>query len=152
MMVIRMKTLFDQEARGGLMARLERVTAESRPRWGKMNAEQMLAHLVEAMRMGLGEVQTRPKKMVTRFPPFRQLFVYWLPWPKGAPTARELLPSDRREIDVSRREIARLANAIADRVTATEWPDHPVFGKLSRRGWGVVGWRHIDHHLRQFGL
>lgn len=146
-----MKTIFDQEARGGLMARLDRVTAESRPRWGKMSAEQMLAHLVEAMRMTLGEFNTRPKRMVTRYPPLRQLFVYWLPWPKGAPTARELLPSDRREIEDSKRQLIRLVSAISER-TETEWPDHPAFGKLSRRGWGVLGWRHIDHHLRQFGL
>jgi hypothetical protein len=147
-----MKTIFDDEARAALMARLARVTMESRPRWGKMNAEQMLAHLVEAMRMALGEFPTRPKRMVTRFPPFRQLFVYWLPWPKGAPTARELLPSDRRSLDDSRREIVRLVQTISERAPATGWPDHPAFGKLSRRGWGVLGWRHIDHHLRQFGL
>ena len=146
-----MKTIFDQTLRDGLLARLQGVTAETQPRWGKMNAEQMLAHLVEAMRMGLGEFPTRPKKMITRYPPFRQLFVYWLPWPKGAPTARELLPSDRRSIDDSKRELARLVNAIADRQSSTEWPDHPAFGKLGGRGWGVLGWRHIDHHLRQFG-
>lgn len=147
-----MKTLYDQDARDALIPRIERVTAELRPRWGKMNAEQMLAHLVEAMRMALGEVPTKPKKMLTRIPPFRQLFVYWLPWPKGAPTARELFPADRRSVEDSKRELARVMNAIADRSSATEWPDHPAFGKLSARAWGVLGWRHIDHHLRQFGL
>lgn len=147
-----MKTLFDREMREGLLARLERVTAESQPRWGKMNAEQMMAHLVEGMRMSLGEFSTRPKRMITRYPPFRQLFVYWLPWPKGAPTARELLPADRRELDHSRREVARLVNLIGERAGEAEWPDHPAFGKLGARGWGVLGWRHVDHHLRQFGL
>ncbi len=147
-----MKTIFDEEVRGELLSRLDRVTAGSRPRWGKMNAEQMLAHLVEAMRMALGEFNTRPKRMLTRYPPLRQLFVYWLPWPKGAPTARELLPLDRREIEDSKRELARLVNVIAERPSEAAWPDHPAFGKLSRRGWGVLGWRHIDHHLRQFGL
>ena len=147
-----MKTIFDGDARDRLMSRLQHVTADTKPRWGKMNAEQMLAHLVEAMRMGLGEVTTRPKKMITRYPPFRQLFVYLLPWPKGAPTARELLPADRRSVDDSKRELVRLVNRIAERRQEQDWPDHPAFGKLSARGWGVLGWRHIDHHLRQFGL
>ena len=147
-----MKTLFDDEARGALLARLERVSAESRPRWGKMSAEQMLSHLVEAMRMALGEFQTRPKKMLTRLPPFRQLFVYWLPWPKGAPTARELLPaSNPRSVEEGKREIMRLVTQLAGYSSKTQWPDHPAFGKLTARGWGVLGWRHIDHHLRQFG-
>jgi hypothetical protein len=147
-----MKTLFDKDARDGLMPRIEGVTAELRPRWGKMNAEQMLAHLVEAMRMALGEFPTRPKKMLTRIPPFRQLFVYWLPWPKGAPTAREIMPSDRRALEDSKCDLVRVVNLVAERALQTEWPDHPSFGKLSTRAWGVLGWRHIDHHLRQFGL
>lgn len=147
-----MKTIFDRDARERLLSRLQHITADAKPRWGKMNAEQMLAHLVEGMRMSLGEFPTRPKRMISRYPPFRQLFVYLLPWPKGAPTARELLPADRRSVDDSKRELARLVNAIAGRARETEWPDHPAFGQLSGRAWGVVGWRHIDHHLRQFGL
>ena len=146
-----MNTLFDQDARARLQTRLDRVTAESRPRWGKMNAEQMLAHLVEAMRMALGEFPTRPTKLITRFPPFRQLLVYWIPWPRGLPTGPELLPSDRRSIEDSKRDLTRLVTLVGENTNA-EWPDHPAFGKLSRRGWGVLGWRHIDHHLRQFGL
>lgn len=145
------KTLFDPEARGGLLSRVERVTAESRPRWGKMNAEQMLTHLVEAMRMACGELTVKPKNLPLRYPPLRQLIVYWLPWPKGAPSAPELLPSDSRSIAASKGELARLVGVIGEN-TATDWPEHPAFGKLTRRGWGVLGWRHIDHHLRQFGV
>jgi hypothetical protein len=146
------KTLFDREARGGLLSRAEQVTPESRARWGKMNAEQMLTHLVEAMRMALGELRPKPKNLPIRYPPLRQLIVYWLPWPKGSPTAPELLPSNSREIEESKRELARLVELIGERASADVWPEHPAFGKLSRRGWGVLGWRHMDHHLRQFGV
>lgn len=147
-----MKSLFDRQFREGLLARMNVVQADTQPRWGKMNAEQMLAHLVEAMRMALGEFQAKPKNIPIRYPPLRQLFIYLLPWPKGAPTAPELLPADRRSVEDSKRELARLVNAIGDRATSTGWPEHPAFGKLSRRAWGVLGWRHIDHHLRQFGV
>jgi len=34
--------------------------------------------------------------------------------------------------------------------TTEEWPEHPAFGALSRRAWGVLIYRHMDHHLRQF--
>ena len=146
-----MKTLFDPAVRDGLLARLEHVTADSRPRWGRMNVEQMLTHLVEAMRMANGEFPTRPKKMVTRLPVLRELFVYWLPWPKGAPGPRELFPASSRAVDESKVELVRLVNLLGERGAQKEWPDHPVFGKLSSRGWARLGWRHMDHHLRQFG-
>jgi hypothetical protein len=32
------------------------------------------------------------------------------------------------------------------------WPDHPAFGRLSGAAWGALSYKHIDHHLRQFGV
>ncbi len=149
-----MKTIFDEKARQELLARVDRLTPDCRPRWGKMNAEQMLAHLVEAMKLGTGDLKTKPKKMLVRYAPLRQLVVYLLPWPKGAPTAKELIrtDSDAGTLAMNREELARLIGVIASRADEKEWPEHPAFGKLSRRAWGVLGWRHTDHHLRQFGL
>jgi hypothetical protein len=147
-----MKTLFDEHARGGLVARVERLTAESRPTWGKMNVEMMLAHLVASMRMASGELEVKSKKLPIRFPPLRQLLVYWLPWPKGTPTAPELLPSERASVDENKRDLAQLIRVVGERGSQKQWPPHPAFGNLGRRGWGVLTWRHLDHHLRQFGV
>jgi hypothetical protein len=147
-----MKTLFDEAMRRGLLERLDRIAPDARPLWGKMNAEQMLAHLVESMRMAAGELAVKPKKLPIRFPPLRQLVVYWLPWPKGTPTAPELMPSDRRAAEDSKRELVRLVALVGERGSQRDWPPHPAFGNLGRRGWGALGWRHMDHHLRQFGV
>jgi Protein of unknown function (DUF1569) len=147
-----MKTIFDDHARGGILARVERLTPDSRPLWGKMNAEMMVTHLIAAMRMATGELVTKSKNLPIRFPPLQQLVVYLLPWPKGVPTAPELLPSDRVSVVEGKRELARLIDDVGRRGAQKQWPHHPAFGNLSRRGWGVLVWRHIDHHLRQFGL
>lgn len=147
-----MKTLFEDRLRSIMLARINSITADSKPRWGKMNAETMLAHLVHSMRMGLGELDVKPKKLPVRFTPLRQLVVYLLPFPKGVPTAPELLPSSPYAIDESKRELARLFTAFAARASQQQWPEHPAFGPIGRRGWGVLTWRHLDHHLRQFGV
>lgn len=146
-----MKTLFNEQARGAILSRIHSVTADSQPRWGKMNAERMLTHLVESMRMTIGELVPKPRWLPIRYPPLRQLLVYWLPWPKGLPTGEELMPSNPRTMEESKRELTRLLAEIGTRAAHKKWPEHPAFGKLSGRGWGVLGWRHIDHHLRQFG-
>ncbi|MEO7190956.1 MAG: DUF1569 domain-containing protein [Vicinamibacterales bacterium] len=74
-----------------------------------------------------------------------------LPFPKGAPTAPALI---RRVPTAWRSEVTELELAI-DRFVAQhgreEWPDHPAFGPLSRKAWGILVYRHTDHHLRQFG-
>lgn len=147
-----MKTMFDDAARAGILARIDRITADSRPRWGKMNVEQMLAHIHESMRMACGELSTKPKKLPIRYFPLKQLIVYLLPFPKGAPTAPELLPSDARTIEHSKTELTRVLRAFAERAATTEWPEHPAFGRMTKRAWGVLTYRHLDHHLRQFGV
>lgn len=148
-----MKTLFDEALRKDLLARLDRVRSDSRPRWGRMNAEQMLAHLVASSKMALGELQAKRKKGPIRYPPLRQLVAYWLPWPKGVPTAAELIPSANCEsMERSRNELNRLLDAFAARAAEPAWPEHPAFGNLGRKGWGILAWRHFDHHLRQFGV
>ena len=147
-----MKSMFDEATRAGIVARIDRVATGAKPRWGKMNAELMVGHLVESLRMALGEVTPKPKKMLTRHFPLKQIFVYWAPWPKGAPTARELLPKETGSLDAGRSELVRLLRLFAERAAQTHWPEHPAFGRLTSRAWGVLVYRHVDHHLRQFGV
>ncbi len=148
-----MKTMFDEARRNDILTRLDRVSSDSRPLWGKMNAEQMLAHLVASSKMATGELHAKPKNAPIRYPPLRQLVAYWLPWPKGVPTAPELVPpADCESMERSRSELTRLLAAFAARASEATWPQHPAFGNLGRKGWGILAWRHFDHHLRQFGV
>lgn len=147
-----MKTLFDEGLRNAMLARIQSVTPEAKPKWGKMNAEKMLCHLVHSMRMGVGELDVKPRKLPIRYTPLRQLIIYVLPFPKGAPTVPELMPSNPLALEESKRELTRLFRDFGARIRQKEWPDHPAFGAIGRRGWGVLSWRHLDHHLRQFGV
>ena len=100
-----MKTLYAEGRRRELEERLRRLTAGSTPRWGRFDAPKMVVHCADALRMALGKLPTESKRLPIRHPPLKQLFVYWLPWPKGAPTARELLERAPAEWDA---EIAGL--------------------------------------------
>lgn len=147
-----MKSVFNEEDRGAMLARIDRVSSGMQPRWGKMNAEMMLGHLVESARMALGELQPRSKRLPFRYFPLKQLIVYVLPFPKGAPTAPELLPKETGTTEQAKSELARLLRLLAERANQTVWPEHPAFGKLNTRAWGVLTYKHVDHHLRQFGV
>ena len=145
------KSLWNAQARLELLDRLERLSPSASPLWGRMNAPQMLAHLVDWMEMLRGGIHTVGRKSPLRYPPLKQLAVYWLPFPKGVPTSPELIsrkPSDwATEHAALCRHISSFENA--DRTAI--WPEHPIFGKMTPNAWGVFGYRHTDHHLRQFG-
>jgi Protein of unknown function (DUF1569) len=112
----------------------------------------MLAHLCDGVRMAIGELPIKGKgPRFLRNPIVRRAIIYWLPFPKGAPTAPELLA---RPAETHRQEVEALKGLLetfAARAGSPRWAEHPAFGPLTERDWGALGYRHIDHHLRQFG-
>ncbi|MES1242628.1 MAG: DUF1569 domain-containing protein [Acidobacteriota bacterium] len=147
-----MPTLFDPSARGELVSRLSRLTPDRRPLWGRMDASLMQVHLIGSLRLATGELVCKPKKTILGYPGVRELLIHVLPWPKGAPTAPELLVASSAEFEADRKTLRELVEQVGTRKPEEPFAAHPAFGRLSRRTWGVLGWRHIDHHLRQFGL
>jgi len=146
------KSLSDARARQELLDRLERLTPETPARWGKMNAPQMLAHVADWMLMAKGELKAAAKKRPLRYPVIKQLVIYWLPFPKGVPTAPELLSRKPSEWAIERAAMRQHVQSFANRDPKATWPNHPAFGTLTARAWGVLGYRHTDHHFRQFGI
>jgi len=87
------------------------------------------------------------------YPPLKQLIIYLLPIPKGVPTARELLGRiDRAQWEQEAAVFPSLLERFASRPAGASLPAHPAFGALSRRAWGVLAYRHVDHHFTQFGV
>ncbi len=148
----KMKSLFNNNDRSHLSERLDALTEESKPQWGKMSCEQMLAHVADGIRMALGELPVQSRSGPLRFRPLRHAIIYWLPFPKGAPTAPELLARSAEDCMCEVIDIKSLLERFAARDEIQEWPEHPAFGQISRRDWGVLIYKHIDHHLRQFGV
>lgn len=146
-----MKTIWRDEDRRELSDRVGRMTSERRAEWGTFTAPKMICHLADSLKMAMGDLAVASKHLPIRYPPLKQLIIYAAPFPKSSPTAPELLARQPREwaSDVDDLQ-ALLARAGSARTTDT-WPDHPAFGKLSTRAWGVLIFRHMDHHLKQFG-
>jgi hypothetical protein len=146
-----MPTLFDDDARAGIRARIDRLAPDRRPLWGKMDAGQMIVHLTAQLRTGLGELACARKKTPLDNWLMRRLIIYVLPWPRGAPTAPEFLAQPTATWDEDVAALRAAIDRFAARGPGAAWPPHPAFGPLTGRMWGVLAWRHLDHHLRQFG-
>ena len=84
-----MATMWDSTVRNTFADRSARLAADTKPGWGKMNAAAMMAHLNDSYRMCLGELPVKSKNLFLRYTPIRQLIIFALPFPKGAPNPRE---------------------------------------------------------------
>jgi hypothetical protein len=146
-----MKSMWNDADLQNIRQRVTRLKPDATAGWGKFTAPQMLCHVTDGLKMNMGEIAVPSRKLPIRYFPLKQLIIYVLPFPKGAPTANELL--ERRatawgdEIIEFQRTLDRFA-ASRERQT---WPDHPAFGAMSTRTLGVLVYRHLDHHFRQFG-
>lgn len=147
-----MTQVFEPAAQARFVERVARLEPDTPARWGKFNAPKMLAHLNDSLRMAIGELDVAPRPGPLRNPVFRYIAVHVLPFPKGVPTAPELLArGDRAEFNGERAAFGGLIAKVGTRKDVV-WPDHPAFGRMSRKDWGVLVYRHTDHHLRQFGV
>lgn len=150
-----MKTLARERDTGELLGRLRTVRPDSARLWGRMSAHQMICHLADGFRMADGE------KAVPGTPhAIRAVLIRWialhtpLPWPRGVKTLSEVdqeaggtCPTD---FAADLAELESRLSRFASRRNGSR-PPHPIFGRLSESEWLRWGYRHVDHHLRQFG-
>jgi hypothetical protein len=146
-----MPSLRDETVRNKLIQRLQGLTPATKPKWGRLDASRMLCHLSDALAMSLAEVSVEPMNhKAFHYFPLKHLILYVLPFPKSAPTARELLSTAPQDFDTDRRRVVELIDRLAASPNA-KGPEHPFFGPLANDEWNALQWKHIDHHLKQFG-
>ncbi len=148
-----MPTIFDASRQKEIVDRLERLTPDAPARWGKFNATRMIAHVNDALCMALTDLPVKSRKTPFKNAVARLLIIHVLPFPKGAPTAPELLARcDSAEFEAERRAFAELVARVGARKDDASWPEHPAFGPMTKKDWGVLGYKHVHHHFSQFGI
>jgi hypothetical protein len=117
-----------------------------------MSVDQMLKHLNQSLENSLGRVRPKPMKLpmplsVARFAIFN------LPWPKGAPTPAEYVAGGRYNFTTERDRCLRLIDEMTKRsLDDTSWGQSAAMGQLTGAEWSRLQAKHLDHHLKHFGL
>lgn len=151
-----MNNLFNQPDVSIIFKRIEKLTANSQRSWGKMNVEQMLAHCNVSIETAMGKnfikrvfigriIGTLMKPKVLSEKPFG----------KNSPTDKTYIFTDKHNLDF-KEEKTKLIQSInqffeGGASKCTTHP-HPFFGQFTPDEWSVFQWKHLDHHLRQFGV
>jgi len=144
--------MFNPEERARFQQRIGSLRPDAERRWGRMTSSQMVCHLIDQLRIALGELPARPMSGVLRYSPFKQFVINVLPWPRGriqGPPEAFTTASSAWEKDLA--QLQQLLEEFGGREAQTEWAPHPMFGRMSGRLWSQLTCRHFDHHLTQFG-
>ena len=149
-----MKSLFNPPDHDLLLQRLTRLQADSTRMWGKMTPAQMLTHCAIAIETATGDRPMKQKFLGKILTPFiRSSILGEKPFGRNAPTDPAFVVSDQRDLATERKRLTDLIHRFAQRgpVEAAK-ATHAFFGKLNGEEWGQFMYKHIDHHLQQFGV
>lgn len=150
---VKMKNLFYTETVKEIEERLLALNQDDQPEWGVMNSAQMLAHCCGPLEVVLEEIQLKKPGILTRLLVsfYKPLLYNDKPWKKGLPTTKEFRITEDRDFEGERLRLLSLINRFVSKGPEHSWPVHPLFGTFSSEQWGMMQYKHLDHHLKQFG-
>ena len=149
-----MNSIFNDQDKNELLKRIEKLSPASPAVWGKMNVSQMLTHCVEGIKLPTGEIKSRrvpfPINILGKL--LKSKILEGGDLRKNSPTAPELKISDTKDFEKEKVRLIAAVNELYARGEAgIKQEVHPFFGKMTQKEWGILNYKHLDHHLRQFG-
>lgn len=154
-MSVEIKNIFEKSVTDEVIDRINSLSTESKPLWGKMNVAQMLAHLSVTYEMIFTDKHKKPNAFL-RFilkTFIKKTVVGTQPYKKNGQTAPAFLIADQREFET---EKERLINYLLQTQSLGEnhfeGKESNSFGKLSSKEWNVMFYKHLDYHLSQFNV
>lgn len=150
-----MKNIFNQNIAAETIDRINKLSPTTKPNWGAMNAAQMLAHCNVTYELVYDNKHPKPnafkKFMLKLF--VKNIVVSEKPYKKNGRTAPEFLIKDSKNFDTEK-------NRLIEHINKTQQlgekyfdgKESHSFGTLTAAEWNNMFYKHIDHHLAQFGV
>ena len=148
-------SVFDPATNVELINRINKITPEKKPDWGKMSADQMFAHVNVGYDIAYGKVDVSynwfMKKMLGLF--VRPMVVGDKPYKKNGQTAPIFLIEGGRDFDAEKTKLVEYIKRVeSDGIAFFKGKDSSSFGKMTVQECSNQFWKHLDHHLTQFGV
>jgi hypothetical protein len=149
-----MKTLFNPSATEEILNRLDLLKQNATGQWGNMQVAQMLAHCTSVLDMSMGNILPKRNfigKLIGRF--FRPNYYNDKPFAKNIPADDSVVISDNRNFEEEKQRLKEKIVVFQQGgpSVCTTHP-HSFLGALTPEQWGKGMYKHLDHHLRQFGV
>ena len=150
-----MGNIFITADKDEIINRIDELHPNSKPMWGKMSVAQMQAHCIKPIEVSLGTHKPGHSllgKLLGKRFKNKMMQESWQ-FKKNMPTVKSFVVKEEPDFYESQKALKNAIEKIvlADKNETAATP-HPFFGKMSVDEWGILGYKHLDHHLRQFGV
>ena len=146
-----MKSLYNAQERKEIIDRILSINENSEGQWGKMTASQMLVHCQAPIKVAIGELKLSQNLIFLILGPIvKKKLMNDEPFDRNLPTHKKFLVQFDPQLEPERQKLIDLVNNFEVKKDQLAIK-HPIFGKMDTHQWDVLLWKHLDHHLRQFG-
>jgi hypothetical protein len=150
-----MKTIFNKEDNKELLSRIANLKQDSERKWGKMNVSQMLVHCQKPLEVANEQLIIKrnifsylfgammKKKLIDKGEDFKQ----------NLPTSKQFRIESDFDFKKEQEMLINMVKSLGQKgESAIKIKIHPFFGKMTPNEWGILFYKHLDHHLQQFGV
>jgi len=147
-----MRTIFNEVVYKDIIHRINNLNEDTKPQWGKMTVGQMVWHCQAPLNIILqkNDYGMKPNWLIILF--FKKSLYSDRPYKKNGMTAKAFKTEENKDFRGERDQLITLLNELHEQRGKTDWAPHPSFGNFTKDQWGKMQYKHLDHHLRQFGV
>lgn len=148
--------IFTKETCQNLIDRINKLNPESQPHWGKMNAAQMLKHCNVPYEMVYHPANFRrpgglARMMIKLFA--KNQVVGTKPYPKNGRTAPDFIVPAEQDFNQQKKDMeSHIWQVHSEGESVFDGKESHALGNLTANEWNTMFYKHLDHHLRQFGV
>lgn len=149
-----MKSLFNKADNQEIQNRINTLTPQSKAQWGKMNVVQMLAHCQAPLNIAYGDLKIKRGLVGILFGSMfkKKMIKDEKPFDRNLPTVKVFIVTKQLELEIETNKLISLVKKFEQVGPQGITKDtHPFFGKMTPNEWDIIQWKHLDHHLNQFG-
>ncbi len=148
-----MKKTSDDLNYSRIIVRIENLKADSKAHWGKMNVAQMLEHCEKPILVSQGKLPVRRSFIGFLFGKMaKKSLLNNHHFKKNLPTDSNFVIKNEADFEKSKMNLIDLIKGLENGQMSFHNENHPFFGKMSKEEWHILTTKHLDHHLRQFGV
>ncbi|WP_452222896.1 DUF1569 domain-containing protein [Lacinutrix chionoecetis] len=147
-----MKSIFNSEAYKEILNRIDKLNENTHPNWGKMSVGQMVYHCQGPLNIMLQKKDygLKPNWLIKLF--VKKSLYSDKPYRKNMPTVSVFKVEESKDFETEKTVLVSLINELYDNRDKDTWQAHPVFGTFTNEQWAKMQYKHLDHHLTQFGV
>lgn len=147
-----MKSIFDDTAYQEILSRVVSLSENSERQWGKMTVGQMVWHCQIPLKIAIENKKPKKRGSLLAKIFFKKAMYNDKPWRKNLPTASKLKAKETKDFKEEVGPLQQLIHQVHLLKERKVWNPHPVFGEYTHEQWGQMQYKHLDHHLKQFGV